>query len=305
MNGTSLPGTGTALPITGEAVGTEEYLPDQANASITNSTPRSMAIIPLWVLNRMQDAEINEGDGGCPPLFDAGSMGAPYLTPSYSDYPYTGDSGSNPMPEAPPADPKNPKRPYAWGFFDSLYPDSNGVCTATLNPSVVDLPDIPAHTVNWYGSPDQSNNLPGDPPGTMCNGNDVSGTPLGQLQPDQPATHVEYTWSNVKVLLQGASVGQQFWADLTITRDNCTARYRVAVLSPFTNCPNPDGGPGGDQSQCTPTQPANLPANPTQQQLYGSGLPVDVPTQCTDLNSPDGGASSSPNYVCMPTKTGP
>jgi hypothetical protein len=317
MNGSSLPGSGTALPINGEALATEEYLPDQASASITNSTPRSMAIEPLWVINRIQDAQLNEGDAGDIP--EAGPEGGPPppgLPSSFSTYPYTAEGGANPQPALPPADSKNPDRPYAWGFFNSLYPDSNGVCTATLNPSIIDLPDIPEHTVNVYSSPDQSSQLPNDPMGTMWNGLDVSGTALGMTQPDQPATHVEYTWTNVRVLQTGASVGQQMWADLTITRDGCTASYHVALLSPQTTCAALDsqGNPTGpDLSQCSATAMPNVPS-PTTGQLYGSGLPVGVPFDCIDINAAQaaadagdgGGGGNSPDYECvLTTSTAP
>lgn len=312
MNGGgSLPGSGTALPINGEAVATEEYLPDQSNSMITNSTPRSMAIEPLWVINRIQDAELNEGDGGDIP--DAGPEGGPPLPglPStFSTYPYTAEGGANPQPALPPADPKNSDRPYAWGFFDSLYPDPNGVCTATLNPSVIDLPDIPAHTVNVYSSPEETSQLPNDPKGTMWNGIDVSNTALGMQQPDQPATHVEYTWTNVKVLQTGASVGQQMWADLKITRDGCTASYRVALLSPQTTCAATDdagNATGPDLSQCSPTAMPNVP-NPTTGQLYGSGLPVGVNFACMDINwVPDAGPENlgSSDFECVLTSMGP
>ena len=87
----------------------------------------------------------------------------------------------------------------------------------------------------------------------------------------------------------------------------------MALLSPQTPCANtgPDGGTVADETQCSPTQVPNLPANPTQQQLYGSGLPVDVPTECADLNAlPAGfdagaGGGASPDYECLPTKPGP
>jgi hypothetical protein len=297
MNGSSLPGTNTPLPITGEKVATEEYLPDQSNAGVTNSQVRSMAIEPLWIINRIQDAELNEGDAGV--LDGAAPDGAPELpplpqSPPFSTYPYTGASGSNPQPPPPPAQAMSTDRPYAWGFFDNLYPDSSGVCTAHLNPSIIDLPDIPAHGVNQYSSPDESG--------------------LGSTEDDQPATHVEYTWTNVRVVLQGASVGQQMFADLTITRDGCTAQYHVSLLSPQTTCAATDdaGMATGlsDLSQCSPTAVPNV-ANPTTAQLYGSGLPVGVPVACIDMNAlpgaadGGGGGSTSPDWECVPTKTGP
>jgi hypothetical protein len=226
----------------------------------------------------------------------------------FSTYPYL----ANNAPPAPPADPTNTDRPYAWGFFDSLYPDSNGVCTAHLNASVIDLPDIPAHTINTYSNPTQSGLYPNPPDAAPP----LPGTALGMQQPDQPATHVEYTWTNVRVAQQSASVGNELWADLTLTRDGCTAQYHVALLSPQTPCAGTDnaGNPIADVSQCSPTSVPDVP-NPTQAQLYGSGLPVGVPVDCMDINAlppgfdagaeGGGGSGASPDFECVPTKTAP
>jgi hypothetical protein len=264
--------------VTGEAVATEEYLPDQSNAAITNSVHRSMAIEPLWIINRIQDAELNQGgDGGLPP--DAG----------FSNYPYTTMSSS---PKPPPDDSTRTDRPYAWGFFDSLYPNSSGVCTATLNASDLVYPEIPAHMITMY--PMQ--------PGP------------GMMQPDQPQTQVRYEWKNVQVVLAGASVGQQMFADLTVTRDGCRAQYQVALLSPQTTCAGTtldmNGNPLPDRSQCSPTAVPDVP-NPTVAQLYGSGLPVGVSVDCKDMNAVPGpadagtGAGAGPDWECVPTKTSP
>jgi hypothetical protein len=304
------PGTNTALPVTGEYLTTEEYLPDQSDPAVTNGQPRSMAIEPLWILQRIQDAELNQGDGGFGVHTDAGTEQGLPPNAGYGTYPYL----ANNAPPAPPADPTSTDRPYAWGFFDGLYPDSNGVCTAHLNPSVIDLPDIPAHAINLYSNPTQSGLYPN--PGDAAA--PLPGTALGMEQPDQPSTHVEYRWTNVRVALQGASVGQELWADLTITRDGCTAQYHVALLSPQTPCAATDDAgntTGPDLSQCSPTAVPNVP-NPSVAQLYGSGLPVGVPVACVDLNAlppgfdagaggDGGGSSSSPDYECVPTKTGP
>jgi hypothetical protein len=285
-NGSSLPATNTPLPVTGEAIGTEEYLPDQSNAARTDSVHRSMAIEPLWIINRIQDAELNQGgDGGLPA--DAG----------FSSYPY---SQSHPDPQPPPDDPTSVDRPYAWGFFDALYPNSSGICTATLSASEMDYPLIPAHMSTVYSPPSTNPTVNFDP--TV----------------DQPATHVRYEWRNVQVVLSGASVGQQLFADLTITRDGCTADYRVALLSPETPCAIFDDAGntvGGDKGQCTPTAVPNVP-NPTVAQLYGTGLPVGVPVACVDLNvlpvafdggeeAGSGSSAPAPDFECVPTRSAP
>ncbi len=174
-------------------------------------------------------------------------------------------------------------RPYAWGYFDTFYPDADGVCTVTLNPSDLVYPDIPAHMA-------------------MMN-------PLA----DRPETHVRYEWKNVEVIVQEAAVGQQLFADLTITRDNCQAHYKVALLSPRTSCANIDdqGNTFGDPTICSASAVPDVP-NPTIGQLYGSGLPDGVPVACQDLNASPaagdgggGGSSAPPDWECVPTKTSP
>jgi hypothetical protein len=266
--------SGNALPVSGEAVGTEEYLPDQAS-DVTNTEPRSMAIEPLAIIYRIQDAELNQGgDGGLP--VDAG----------FSSYPYT---ATNPQPKLPPDEPKSTNRPYAWGFFDSLYPDENGVCTATLNASDLVYPDIPAHTVTKYTY------SPGSPPMVES----------VTQEPDQPETHIRYEWKNVRALIAGSSVGQQLFADLTITRDGCQAVYRVSLLSPQVTCAvtDADGNViGHDPSICSSNAVVNSPM-PTPQQLYGSGLPEGVPVDCVDLNA--GVMGATPDWECLPTKWSP
>lgn len=265
----------SALPVNGEAVGTETYLPDQANAAATNSEHRSMAIEPLDIIARIQDAELHQGDNGALPK-----------SPAFSGYPYT---TQNPMPKAPPDDASSTNRPYAWGYFDSLYPDKNGVCTATLNASDLVYPDIPAHKINTY----EYN--PGEQPKIVSS----------EDQPDQPETHIRYEWKNVKTVISGASVGQQLFADLTITRDGCQAQYHVSLLSPQVTCAIVDANgniTGHDKSICSSNAVVNSPM-PTPQQLYGSGLPLGVPVDCVDLNA--GAAGATPDWECVPTKWAP
>jgi hypothetical protein len=265
-------------------VGTEEYLPDQSSGAITNSVHRSMAIEPLWVIARIQDAELN---ATADPMLAA-------QKDAFAAYPYT---AANPSPKLPPDDPTSTDRPYAWGFFDTLYPDANGVCTATLNASDIVLPDIPAHTWTAY---DYSTTPP---------------SPTTMMQDDQPETHLRYEWRNVQVVQKGPNVGQLAFADLTITRDGCQAQYHVALLSPQTTCnstmTDANGNPLPDVSQCSPTAVPDVPS-PTIAQLYGTGLPAGVPVECKDLNaapaSADAGTAgggSTPDWECVPTQTAP
>ncbi len=196
-------------------------------------------------------------------------------------------------PKAPPDDATRTDRPYVWVYCDGIYPDSNGVCTAKLQVSDLVYPDIPAHSTVAYTNPMQT-----------------SGP-----QPDQPETHVRYEWTNVNVIQTGASVGQQLFADLTITRDGCQATYHVSLLSPLTPCAgntmDMNGNPLPDLSQCSPTAVPDVP-KPTVAQLYGSGLPVGVPVECKDLNAlptaadaGPGGGGTSPDWECLPVKRAP
>lgn len=150
-------------------------------------------------------------------------------------------------------------KPYALGKFDAVYP-TNSVCTASgFSTAVADLPLVPAHTAEVDGE--------------MV---DVE---------EQPATHIEYEWSNVRVIVTAASIGTQTFADLKYTQDGCSATYHVAILTPEVDCADDDGNP--DQTLC------NSEADPDHG-FFGSGIGQGIPTTC------------DPTILkCLPNKTAP
>jgi hypothetical protein len=54
--------------------------------------------------------------------------------------------------------------------------------------------------------------------------------------PHAPAYDVRYEFSNVRVYYTPAAIGTQFAADLTYTADGCTAKYKVAAVTPMVSC---------------------------------------------------------------------
>jgi hypothetical protein len=188
-------------------------------------------------------------------------------------YPY---ANAGAVPPSPPDQPDNKNHPYSWGPFDQFYPDSNGICTAKLTDSDVTYPAYP------------------DGMGGMV-----------------AETHVTYSWSNVRVVVKTESVGQQIFAHLTLTQDNCQGEYDVSILAPRVHCDEygPDGGATGkgDQGQCSANSVTNVPT-PSGQQLYGSGLPSNIidTIKCTNVGGdPGNDAGIATEYECLPTKTGP
>ena len=142
---------------------------------------------------------------------------------------------------------------YALGKFDAAFPDGNDICTIS-KPSIaeLDLPDVPAHM---------------DPGGNMID--------------MQPATHITYEWSNVRIIVNANSIGTQTFANLKYTRDACTASFTVSIITPEVTC---DTNGAADQSKCdAPTDPAVAAVPP------GS-------TKCED----QGG-----RFLCLPNKLQP
>jgi hypothetical protein len=125
---------------------------------------------------------------------------------------------------------------YALGTFDNAFPDQNGICTiSSMARAELDLPLVPAHMDDMM-----------------------------MMVPEQPATHITYEWSNVRIVVTPESIGTQTFADLKYTRDGCNATFKVSILTPEVSCDNGMGMP--DQSLCdAPTNPAigNVPPGTT------------------------------------------
>jgi hypothetical protein len=248
--------------------GFEAFSPSPTDPNQSN-VPTALALKAEWIGDRIQDAQVNAAtDMSLPAAMRAG----------FANYPYV--NGGEPPP--PPADPTNVNRPYAFGKFDSVYPDSSGICRATLTASEMDYPEVPTHAVIV--------GIPGD--GSYAS---APGT-LG----DMPATHVRYEWKNFRAVVTTESLGVEAFADVRITRDGCQADYQVSILSPRVPCTatdsmgNPLAPPMADRSLCNGSA---TPKNP-----LGSGI---TPSISPSVSCEQVGDPMSPDFECMPTKTAP
>lgn len=124
---------------------------------------------------------------------------------------------------AAPRDDAAKDKPYALGTFTSLEPDEHDICTIpTFEPAQGTVP----------------------PEGTGGSGD--GGT--GGADPGESRS-VKYEWSNMRVYVTAANLGNQFEADLTYTEEGCTAKYKVVGVWPRIDCqiyeanPDPEGLP--------------------------------------------------------------
>jgi hypothetical protein len=248
--------------------GFESFSPSPTDSNQSN-IPTALALKAEWIGDRIQDAQVNAAT-------DMRLSAA--VRADLANYPYV--KGGLPEPALPPADPTNVNRPYAFGKFDSVYPDSSGICKATLTASEMDYPEVPTHAVIV--------SIPGD--GSYAS---APGT-LG----DMPATHVRYEWTNFRAIVSTQSLGVEAFANVRITRDGCQADYQVSILSPRVPCTatdsmgNPLVPPMADQSLCSGSA---TPKNP-----LGSGINPNIPVNCEQVGDP-----TSPDFECMPTKMAP
>lgn len=104
------------------------------------------------------------------------------------------------------ADGNTEDKTYALGEFAKLEPSGDFCVVPSLSPARVRLPAL-------------------EPVEDMCN-------PL----PGEPAVDITYTWSDVRVYVTPDAYGTQFAANLTYTKDGCTAQYRVTSLYPAVPC---------------------------------------------------------------------
>jgi hypothetical protein len=253
-------------------LGLESFAPSPTDPG-QSTTPSSLALKTEWIGDLIQDAQVNAAtDPRLSAVQQAGLAKYPYVTTE--------------PPRPPPDDSGRFDRPYSFGTFDSVYPDDSGVCHATLAPSDLAYPDVPAHRVVVP--------IPGD--GSYASAN-ADGTP--GMQADAPATHVRYDWANFRVVVSPESLGVEAFADLTVTRDGCQADYHVSILSPRVPCTALDDSgnpilPGrGDASLCVSAATATNP--------YGSGIEPSIPVRCEQV----GFDPMAPDFECMPTKTSP
>jgi hypothetical protein len=242
----TLPGTTTPDPAT-FPLGVESYVPSPADPNAANEV-NSMAIKAEWIGARIQEAQANV-DG-------------------FDNYPYL----SQPAPEPPPTGAPSTNFPFAWGTFDSVYPDANGVChVSTMSASKMTYPDVPDH-----------------------NQKDADGKPTGPEISDQPQTAVEYAWTNVRTYVAASSIGVQTFGDLTITQDDCAISYRVSILVPRVQCASADDPTRPDPTLCDPNP--NGPNNPS-----GSGISEDVAPSCENISADP----ANPDFECLPPAVDP
>ena len=249
--------------------GFESFSPSPTDPNQSN-IPTALALKAEWIGDRIQDAQVNAAT-------DMSLSAA--VRADMANYPYV--KGALAEPALLPADPTKLNRPYAFGTFDSVYPDSKGICTATLTASEMDYPEVPTHAVIV--------SIPGD--GSYAN---APGT-LG----DMPATHVRYEWTNFRAVVTTQSLGVEAFADVRITRDGCQADYHVSLLSPRVSCTatdsagNPLNPPMADPLLC---KGSATPKNP-----LGSGINPSIQTNCEQVGDP----KFSSDFECLPTKTAP
>jgi hypothetical protein len=274
--------TNSALPGTPNAnsgtfpIGVESYPANPADPNASN-VPASMALQPEWIGARIEDAQLNAATD----MTLSASVQA-----AMASYPYASAAATPP----PPPQGTSAGYPYAWGRFETVFPDSNGLCKIAKMDSSLDYPDVPAHTAT------QQIVSPLDPGTPAADGGPgvAEYVLASEMVPDQPATHVEYSWSNVRVYVTAAETGPQTFADLTITQDGCSVSYHVSILVPRVLCGVADknGGLLPDQSLCDPQPNA---VNPN-----GSGINANISPSCENI-----GSVTAPDYECLPPAQDP
>lgn len=258
--------TGVTLPGKGEALGLQTFVPSPADANAHDEVS-SLAIKAGWIGARIADARDSAANTAQNPSLAS-------MADALTNYPY----GTGTPPAPPPDGPPSTSFPYAFGPFDAVYPDANDVCKVSkIAPSELTYPDIPAHLV----------------PDPAADPNAPAATPWIPAD-DQPETAVKYAWSNVRVIVSAESIGTQTFADLTLTRDGCSASYHASILSPRVGCGGTDAA-GKAIADATLCDPGPTPVNP-----YGSGIGQGIPTSCENI-----GDDANPDFECVPTRMAP
>lgn len=109
-----------------------------------------------------------------------------------------------------PSDPDTEDQPYGFGAYQNDEPGGDDYCVVpTLSAANISLAEVPEVA-------------------DMC-----------PITPAEPAVEVRYEFSNVRVYTTAKAIGTKLFADLTYTKDGCTATYRVAAISPAVSCAVP------------------------------------------------------------------
>jgi hypothetical protein len=121
-------------------LGVESYVPTPSDPNSGNEVG-SIALQPEWLGARIEDAQLNAATD--PSLASSQAV--------LANYPY----GTGAAPAPPPNGAPSTNFPYAWGKFDTVFPDADGICkVSSLTVSHIVYPEIPAHiATNAVGSP--------------------------------------------------------------------------------------------------------------------------------------------------------
>jgi hypothetical protein len=145
------------------------------------------------------------------------------------------------------------------GAFADDKPQPDGFCNVgTMSAVTLDLPAIPAKP-----KPDG----------------------MGMTDP-LPAVNVKYELANVKFYVTPSVIGTVMSADLTYTKDGCTATYKVNGLWPNVACERidsvtgPDGKPMDKPSGMPQPEACSPCADPENMRPTGSGIGPDIDTVC-------------------------
>jgi len=159
------------------------------------------------------------------------------------------------------------------GTFADEKPSTDGFCTVgTMSPVTLDLAAVPA--------------MP---------------KPDGMGMTDElPAVNVRYELSNVRFYVSASVLGTVLSADLTYTKDGCTAKYKLNGLYPVVGCERidtvtgPDGKPMDKPSGAPQAEACSPCADPNNGRPVGSGIGPDLDVSC----DPDA-------LLCVPAKDTP
>jgi hypothetical protein len=145
--------------------------------------------------------------------------------------------------------------PHAFGAFESGLPDANGICRpAELSQALQEIPVVPA---------DEGD--PADPEDDI---------------PEQPATSVTETWTDVEVYVTAANPGTQMRGHYAVEQDGCSAEYEVLAVFPQVYCGDEDMLPDQDEDDDNEPDGAFCNAEAHPQLGYGSGISPDYPVVC-------------------------
>lgn len=148
--------------------------------------------------------------------------------------------------------------PHAFGQFQTGVPDASGICRPT---ELVDaLQDVPAVAAD-----------PGDPD-----------DPEDDI-PEQPATTVQETWTNVEVYVTAAALGTQVRGHYAVTQDTCSAEYDVLALFPQVYCGDEDVIPDYDSDDINSPDDTLCAADAHPLLGIGSGISPDFPVVCDPI----------------------